>query len=181
MYTAVFTIQPKPAQYVGRNVGFFELGGTVKKGKHPEKALTAMKVNRTSEPGRYADGNGLYLVVDENRSQWSPQSLLSRTTFHHFLSRCAAFTTPTDLAGSSCFTAFPLSALLLGSCLAAWIQHRHRTASETRSRMRKALVWWPASTILPLSLKRAPWAKLPVRNPFELNVGGMVAYWSRQA
>ena len=36
----------------------------MKSGKHPEKALTAMKVNKVSEPGRYADGNGLYLVVD---------------------------------------------------------------------------------------------------------------------
>lgn len=37
-----------------------------KQGKHPEKALTAMKVNKATEPGRYADGNGLYLVVDES-------------------------------------------------------------------------------------------------------------------
>lgn len=33
-------------------------------GKHPEKALTALKVRQESKPGRYADGNGLYLVVD---------------------------------------------------------------------------------------------------------------------
>jgi len=32
--------------------------------RHPEKALTAAKVRALSEPGRYADGNGLYLVVD---------------------------------------------------------------------------------------------------------------------
>jgi len=38
----------------------------MKKGKHPEKALTAMKVNKISEPGRYTDGHGLYLVVDES-------------------------------------------------------------------------------------------------------------------
>ena len=34
------------------------------KGRHPEKALSAVKVRTLSEPGRYADGNGLYLVVD---------------------------------------------------------------------------------------------------------------------
>jgi integrase len=36
----------------------------VKQGKHPEKALTAVAVRQKSQPGRYADGNGLYLVVD---------------------------------------------------------------------------------------------------------------------
>lgn len=35
-----------------------------KQGKHPEKSLTALKVKSLSAPGRYADGNGLYLVVD---------------------------------------------------------------------------------------------------------------------
>lgn len=34
------------------------------RGKHPEKALTAMQVRNLNKPGRYADGNGLYLVVD---------------------------------------------------------------------------------------------------------------------
>src|SRR5208282_4925921 len=34
------------------------------KGRHPEKQLTALKVGRLSEAGRYADGNGLYLIVD---------------------------------------------------------------------------------------------------------------------
>lgn len=33
-------------------------------GRHPEKALTAMQVRNLNKPGRYADGNGLYLVVD---------------------------------------------------------------------------------------------------------------------
>ncbi len=33
-------------------------------GKHPEKALTAVKTRQLTAPGRYADGNGLYLVVD---------------------------------------------------------------------------------------------------------------------
>lgn len=31
---------------------------------HPEKALTAVQVRRLSAAGRYADGNGLHLVVD---------------------------------------------------------------------------------------------------------------------
>ncbi|WP_016920005.1 Arm DNA-binding domain-containing protein [Methylocystis parvus] len=35
-----------------------------KEGKHPEKALTAIKIRNLSKAGRYADGNGLYLVVD---------------------------------------------------------------------------------------------------------------------
>ena len=34
------------------------------KGRHPEKALTALKVKALNEAGRYADGNGLYLVVE---------------------------------------------------------------------------------------------------------------------
>lgn len=33
-------------------------------GRHPEKALTALRARTLNEPGRYADGNGLYLVVD---------------------------------------------------------------------------------------------------------------------
>lgn len=36
----------------------------MKSGKHPQKALTSVRINSLSEPGRYADGNGLYLVVD---------------------------------------------------------------------------------------------------------------------
>ena len=34
--------------------------------KHPQKALTPVRINNLSQPGRYADGNGLYLVVDES-------------------------------------------------------------------------------------------------------------------
>lgn len=36
----------------------------MKTGKHPDKALSAVQVRQLKEPGRYADGNGLYLVVD---------------------------------------------------------------------------------------------------------------------
>ena len=34
-------------------------------GTHPEKFLSAMKVRALATPGRYGDGNGLYLLVDE--------------------------------------------------------------------------------------------------------------------
>jgi integrase len=37
-----------------------------RKGKHPEKALSAAAVRGFSKPGKYIDGNGLYLVVDES-------------------------------------------------------------------------------------------------------------------
>ncbi len=39
------------------------------KGKHPEKALTDLKVRRISAPGKYADGNGLYLIVDPSSAK----------------------------------------------------------------------------------------------------------------
>lgn len=35
-----------------------------RRGSHPDKALTAVQVRQIKQPGRYADGNGLYLVVD---------------------------------------------------------------------------------------------------------------------
>ena len=34
--------------------------------RHPEKALTATAVKQIKKPGRYTDGNGLYLIVDES-------------------------------------------------------------------------------------------------------------------
>src|SRR5260370_41950372 len=34
------------------------------KGKHPHRSLTDRKVQQTKTPGRHADGNGLYLIVD---------------------------------------------------------------------------------------------------------------------
>jgi len=33
-------------------------------GKHPDKVLTAVRINALKQAGRYADGNGLYVVVD---------------------------------------------------------------------------------------------------------------------
>jgi integrase len=38
-------------------------------GRHPEKRLTAIKVRASLAPGRYADGNGLYLVVEPTGSK----------------------------------------------------------------------------------------------------------------
>ncbi len=35
-----------------------------RRGQHPDRELTALRIKSLSEPGRYADGNGLYLVVD---------------------------------------------------------------------------------------------------------------------
>src|SRR5215471_13366883 len=32
--------------------------------RHPECALSPLKVRALKSPGRYADGNGLYLIVD---------------------------------------------------------------------------------------------------------------------
>ena len=39
------------------------------KGRHPDKALTAVQVRNLKEAGRYADGNGLYLVVEPSGSK----------------------------------------------------------------------------------------------------------------
>jgi hypothetical protein len=36
-----------------------------RRGRHPINALTAVRVRNEKKPGRYADGNGLYLVVDD--------------------------------------------------------------------------------------------------------------------
>jgi integrase len=48
------------------------------RGKHPEKALSAMRVRNLNTPGRYTDGNGLYLVVDPSGAKrW-----LLRTVVH---------------------------------------------------------------------------------------------------
>jgi integrase len=39
------------------------------KGRHPDKALTAVQIRALKKPGRYSDGNGLYLVVDPTGSK----------------------------------------------------------------------------------------------------------------
>src|SRR3954469_20288717 len=54
------------------------MGQTMKAGRHPDKALTTVKVRALKVPGRYADGNGLYLVVDPSGAKrW-----LLRTVVH---------------------------------------------------------------------------------------------------
>jgi integrase len=57
--------QQKPIHDEGSNVGFSVRMSNAAK-RHPDKALTALQVRNISAPGRYADGNGLYLVVDES-------------------------------------------------------------------------------------------------------------------
>src|SRR2546422_500242 len=48
-----------------------------KRKKYPEKALSATKVKSVTEPGRYADGNGLYLVVDPSGAKrWILRTLV---------------------------------------------------------------------------------------------------------
>lgn len=39
------------------------------RGQHPDKALSAVQVRSLKVPGRYADGNGLYLVVEPSGSK----------------------------------------------------------------------------------------------------------------
>lgn len=39
------------------------------RGRHPDKALTAVQVRSLKEPGRYSDGNGLYLVIERSGSK----------------------------------------------------------------------------------------------------------------
>jgi integrase len=48
------------------------------KGKHPEKALSAAFVRNARNPGRYADGHGLYLVVDPTGAKRWMQRLTIR-------------------------------------------------------------------------------------------------------
>jgi integrase len=48
------------------------------KGRHPDRALSPVKIRTLSQPGRYADGNGLYLVVDPSGAKrW-----ILRTVIH---------------------------------------------------------------------------------------------------
>jgi hypothetical protein len=43
---------------------WYGLWGMADSRKHPHKALSTLRVNSIATPGRYGDGNGLYLVVD---------------------------------------------------------------------------------------------------------------------
>jgi integrase len=47
-------------------------------GRHPEKRLTAFRIRNLKEPGRYADGNGLYLFVDDSGAKrWLLRTVIS--------------------------------------------------------------------------------------------------------
>lgn len=49
----------------------------MKTARHPQKALTSVRVNSLTTPGRYADGNGLYLVVDPSGAKrWVLRTLV---------------------------------------------------------------------------------------------------------
>ena len=52
--------------------------GRKPKGKHPDKRLTAIFVRKVSAPGRYCDGNGLYLRVDPSGARRWEQRLVIR-------------------------------------------------------------------------------------------------------
>ena len=45
---------------------------------HPKNALAAMFVAETRKPGRYADGNGLYLIIEPSGSRRGEQRNLIR-------------------------------------------------------------------------------------------------------
>ena len=48
-----------------------------KQGKHPQNALTALQVKRLRTPGRYADGNGLYLEVEPSGARhWTLRTVV---------------------------------------------------------------------------------------------------------
>ena len=60
------------------------------RGRHPDKALSAIRVRAITEPGRYADGNGLYLVVDPSGAKrWILRTVV-RGTRHDIVPRRAA-------------------------------------------------------------------------------------------
>src|SRR5262249_38525682 len=50
-----------------------------RKGKHPWQVLSAKGVRALTKPGRYIDGNGLYLVVDESGAKrWLLRTVIKR-------------------------------------------------------------------------------------------------------
>ena len=51
---------------------------TKRRGRHPEKALTAAFCRHVGESGRYADGHGLYLQVDPSGARRWVQRLIIR-------------------------------------------------------------------------------------------------------
>ena len=54
-------------------------GGALKSGKHPEKALSAAFVRTVCKPGKYTDGNGLFLKVDQTGARrWIQRIVIRR-------------------------------------------------------------------------------------------------------
>jgi integrase len=52
--------------------------GKKPKGRHPDKRLSAVTVRQRSTPGRYCDGGGLYLVVDETGAKrWQLRAVIA--------------------------------------------------------------------------------------------------------
>lgn len=49
-----------------------------KNGRHPEKALSAAQVRSISSPGRYSDGHGLFLRVDDSGARYWVQRIVIR-------------------------------------------------------------------------------------------------------
>src|SRR5262245_35716179 len=48
-------------------------------GRHPQQRLSALSVRSKRKPGRYADGNGLYLVVDPSGARrWVWRGVIAR-------------------------------------------------------------------------------------------------------
>ena len=51
--------------------------------RHPDKALSAVKVRTISKPGRYADGSGLYLEVDPSGAKrWFLRTMVQGRRCH---------------------------------------------------------------------------------------------------
>jgi Arm DNA-binding domain len=46
-------------------------------GRHPDRALTAVTIRNLRKPGRYADGNGLYLEVEPSGAKrWTLRTVV---------------------------------------------------------------------------------------------------------
>ena len=66
----------KSAPFCGMDCGM-EQEVHVKSGPHKTNKLTAMTVKKAVAPGRYADGNGLYLVVEKSGAKrWVFRSIM---------------------------------------------------------------------------------------------------------
>src|SRR6266581_9676462 len=62
---------------MGKMASRSESDDGLKRKKYPEKALSATKVRNVIQPGRYADGNSLYLVVDPSGAKrWVLRTLI---------------------------------------------------------------------------------------------------------